>query len=92
MNIRRKLRDNDLFSGSRTDLGVPSQAPSRLHADFQAVGRPWRYEFPHQSSTSDPDTAPTFTVAIPENFEVPVSGATPLQASPHAVDPADQKQ
>jgi len=93
MNIRRLPITSDYCMDTTTELTVATQ-PFGYAPRFQAVGRPWRYEFPHQPSTSDPETQPRFTVPLPEQAEepVPVSGAIPAPGSPPAAGPADQTQ
>lgn len=92
MNIRRLPLDTEIFTVTTADITVASQ-PFGYDPAFQAVGRPWRHEFPHQSSTSDPETQPRFTVPLPE----PAAGsvlarefdATPEQESPPDADLSD---
>jgi hypothetical protein len=106
MNIRRLPLNTDFFTVTTTEPNVASQ-PFGYEPSFQAVGRPWRYEFPHQPSTSDPDAQPRFTVQAPvapvlapvvlapvvlAPVQVPESATTPPSASPPAADPADQSQ
>ena len=91
MNIRRQQQNTDFFTVTTTEPSVATQ-PFGFDPSFQAVGRPWRYEFPHQPSTSDPESQPRFTVPLPEQATVPESGATPALASPPAAGPADQTQ
>ena len=99
MNIRRLPLNTDFFTVTTTDPGVASQ-PFGYDPSFQAVGRPWRYEFPHQPSTSDPESQPRFTVPV-QVVLLPVQagplpaqeiGATPPPASPASVDPVGPEQ
>jgi hypothetical protein len=64
MNIRHLPQNTDLFTVITNDLSAASQ-PIGTAPGFRTVGRPWRYEFPHQPSTSDPNTQPRFTVQAP---------------------------
>ena len=99
MNIRRLSLNRD-FTVTPTDSSAASQ-PFGCDPNFQAVGRPWRYEFPHQPSTSIPELQPRFTVPMPKPVVQPViilkpvvvplpqSGTTQSPASPLVVDPSD---
>jgi len=44
---------------------------------FESVGRPWRYVFPHQPTSSDPESLPDFTVPVPGSESIPSSGVLP---------------
>lgn len=91
MNTRNKNNLTDFFP---TLAPVPRGEFDSVGAfpTFEPIGRPWRYEFPHRPSTSDPTAQPLFTVPEPEpepgSVLVREFGATPAPESPPAGDPS----
>lgn len=90
MNIRRRSEVLDFSTVPTTD---PNAVPLPLGHEpgFHTVGRPWRYEFPRQPSSSDPATQPRFTVSFPGGGTELESATTPTPVFPLASDPADRK-
>lgn len=95
MNIRRLPITGDYFTGTTTEPAVVFESVG-TGLTFQPVGRPWRYEFPHQPSTSDPSDQPLLTVPLPDPEPGSVLAqefdATPPPEPLHAADPSDQPQ
>lgn len=76
MNIRRQPTFVTI-NGDRIVEPIDTLELIGAEPEFEPVGRPWRYEFPHQPSSSDPDAQPDFTVPVPGSESTPCSGVLP---------------
>jgi hypothetical protein len=83
MNVHRQPQNADFFTVATKEPSVAFESLA-TGPTFQPVGRPWRYEFPHRPSTSDPAAHTPFTVPFPE----PAAGA--VQAREFDAIPAQE--
>jgi hypothetical protein len=76
MNTRRLPTDSEYTTVPSPEVGA-TPPPTGESPNIQRVGRPWRYEFPHQPSSSDPERRRDFTVPMPEYVTNQTPGSPP---------------
>lgn len=76
MNIRRRSVITTL-DGEQIFTPLYQDDAFGAEPEYEPVGQPWRYEFPHQPSSSDPDSQPDFTVPVPGSESIPCSEVLP---------------